>query len=68
MTEPATRYVVVLENNQVQGFITWQIDVEEEDIIIYWFIPQRSSAHEFDVSELMVATNYNFHHKYRDLV
>ena len=36
MRQPATRYLVLEEHNAVQGFVTWQVDIEENDAVIYW--------------------------------
>lgn len=41
MKEPATRYLVLSSGGKVQGFVTWQIDTEEGDIVIYWYSQSR---------------------------
>jgi hypothetical protein len=39
MLEPATRFLVLRqsENSQVHGFLSWQVDIEEDDAVIYWY-------------------------------
>jgi hypothetical protein len=70
MKEPATRYIVLSSNNTVQAFITWQICLEEDDIIVYWYLPQCILLRECvsAMAGLIVATNYNSHPKYKDPV
>jgi len=41
MREPATRFLVVHDSNpeDVVGFISWQVDNEEHEPVIYWYNP-----------------------------
>jgi hypothetical protein len=70
MKEPATRYIVLSSNHKVQGFVTWQICLEEDDITVYWFLPQCILLRECvsAMAGLIVATNYNSPPKYKDPV
>jgi hypothetical protein len=76
MRESATRYLVVSSlDGTVLGFVTWQIDTEEDDIVIYWYYPQdtyhlypHNSLACIHVPELTVVLNYNYLQKFKDLV
>jgi GNAT superfamily N-acetyltransferase len=38
MRQPATRYLVLAEDDAVLGFVSWQATPEEDEAVIYWFI------------------------------
>ena len=37
MREPPTKYLVIQETQNVLGFMSWQVDMEENEAIIYWY-------------------------------
>ena len=40
MREPATRFIVIHKSTQdnVLGFMSWQVDTEEDKAVIYWYL------------------------------
>ena len=40
MREPATWFIVIHKSTQdsVVGFISWQVDTEEDEAVIYWYL------------------------------
>jgi len=48
MREPATRFLVVTDEKRqsIVGLLSWQVDVEEDEAIIYWYA---SSGNRIDI-------------------
>ena len=41
MREPATRFLILQNPNSetVLGFVSWQVDTEDDEAVIYWYSP-----------------------------
>lgn len=39
MREPATKYLIIQDpfEQTVLAFMSWQVDIEEDDIVVYWY-------------------------------
>ena len=68
MREPATRYLVVSSlDKQVLAFVSWQVDTEDDDIVIYWYLLKTFHPPQYLYSraELRVAMNCSYRRKYK---
>jgi hypothetical protein len=38
MLEPATRFLVLhhQDGEEIIGFLSWQVDIDEDEAVIYW--------------------------------
>jgi hypothetical protein len=59
MREPATRFLVLHDSNpeDIVGFISWQVDMEEDEAVIYWFVSPFSAN---------IVTNSSYHLEFND--
>lgn len=41
MREPATRFLILQnpDSETVIGFLSWQVDTEDDEAVIYWYTP-----------------------------
>jgi N-alpha-acetyltransferase 40 len=52
MAEPATRFLVLQEPNQgaLLGFLSWQVDMEDDAPVIYWYLrPISKFNHSYEL-------------------
>ena len=54
MREPATRFLILQKPNSdtVLGFLSWQVDTEDDEAVIYWYSPL--------TQVLIQVMNYNY--------
>ena len=49
MTQSRTRFLVLEHKSQVLGFMSWQVDFEGGDVVIYWYSPSSPSNLSYEL-------------------